>query len=250
MLKKIYRVLKIRKHPHDVSCKICSLFHAQGQTLNTTTKLLACITVLAALSACDGQDARPNAAAMAAASGAYKTCAACHGATGLGNEVLQAPALVNLDQDYLERQIRHYREGVRGRHPDDRWGQQMSDQAALLADDNAISAVVAQIGEFPDAAPAVTIKADLDRGRDLDGSTCGACHGPNAEGIPVLGAPALRGIDDWYLVRQYRNFRDGIRGTHEDDTLGQQMQRMGQVLKTDQDIQAVSAWIASLDIDE
>jgi cytochrome c oxidase subunit 2 len=187
---------------------------------------------------------------MAAASGAYKTCAACHGATGLGNAALQAPALVNLDADYLERQVRHFRDGIRGRHPEDRWGQQMSDQAALLKDDSAIAAVVAQIEGFPNEAPAVTLKADLQRGEGLYGSTCGACHGPGAEGIPVLGAPSLRGIDDWYLARQYRNFRDGIRGTHEDDRLGQQMQRMGMVLKDEQDIQAVSAWIASLDIDE
>ena len=202
------------------------------------------------LSGCGEESAQPDTAAMAAASGAYRTCAACHGATGLGNKLLQAPALVNLDEDYLRLQIDHFRDGIRGRHPKDQWGQQMSDQAALLRDEASVEAVVLQIAAFADVAPAATFEADLEKGKNLYGATCGACHGPDASGIAALNAPSLRGIDDWYLVRQYENFRDGIRGTHADDLFGQQMQRMGQVLKSDDDIRAVSAWLASLGIDD
>ena len=211
---------------------------------------LAAPVIMLFLTACQPDTGEPDTAAMAASTGAYRTCAACYGATGLGNIGLQAPALVNLDADYLKRQIVHFRNGVRGRHPDDLWGQQMSDQAALLPDDAAVDAVVAQIGRFDRGAPATTLKADLQRGQSLYGSTCGACHGPDAGGNRALNAPSLRGIDDWYLARQYRNFRDGIRGMHADDVLGQQMQRMGGVLKSEEDIQAVSAWIASLGIDD
>ena len=213
-------------------------------------KRLAAAGIVLSLAACQPDAGEPDKAAMAASAGAYRTCAGCHGATGLGNIGLQAPALVNLDVDYLKRQIVHFRNGVRGRHPDDRWGQQMSDQAALLPDDAVVDAVVARIASFDKAAPATTLEADLQRGQSLYGSTCGACHGPDAGGIPALNAPSLRGIDDWYLARQYRNFRDGIRGTHEDDVPGQQMQRMGGVLKTEEDIRAVSSWIASLGIDD
>lgn len=212
--------------------------------------ILAAGLALLALTACEQKSAAPDASAMAAASGAYKTCAACHGATGLGNEALQAPSLVNLDEDYLLRQIENFRSGIRGRHPEDRWGQQMSDQAALLNGADDIAAVVAQIGGFDKAAPATTFEADLDRGMDLYGMTCGACHGPRAGGNPALEAPSLRGVEDWYLLRQYRNFRDGVRGTHAEDRLGRQMRRMGGVLKSDEDIRAVSAWIASLGIDD
>ena len=211
---------------------------------------LAAAGVLLSLTACQPDAGEPDKAAMAASAGAYRTCAGCHGATGLGNIGLQAPALVNLDGNYLKRQVVHFRDGVRGRHPDDRWGQQMSDQAALLPDEAAVDAVVARIGSFDKAAPATTLEADLQRGQSLYESTCGACHGPDANGNPALNAPSLRGIDDWYLARQYRNFRDGVRGTHAEDVFGQQMQRMGGALKTEQDIQAVSAWIASLGIDE
>lgn len=224
-------------------------FCAPVHAMKTLKTLLTCFAILASLQACKEQ-AELDTAAVAASSGAYRTCAACHGANGMGNVALQAPALVNLDTDYLERQINHFRNGVRGRHPDDRWGQQMSDQAGLLVDDQAVAAVVAQIDSFPNQAPATKIQADLERGMALYNMTCGSCHGPGAEGNPAFSAPSLRGIDDWYLVRQYQNFRDGVRGTHEDDALGVQMQRMGQVLKNEQDIQAVSAWISSLGIDE
>lgn len=209
--------------------------------------LVFCVLFLAG---CDNEVTQPDAAALVGTSAAYRTCAACHGATGLGNIALRAPALVNLDEDYLRRQLENFRSGVRGRNPKDQWGQQMSDQASLLADDAAVAAVVAQIGSFENVAPATTFEADLDRGRSLYGSTCGACHGPEGLGNPLLKAPALRGLDDWYLVGQYENFRDGIRGTHAEDILGQQMQRMGAVLKSEKDVRAVAAWLASLGIDE
>jgi cytochrome c553 len=40
-----------------------------------------------------------------------------------------------------------------------------------------------------------------------------------------------------------------LRGTHADDLYGQQMQRMGKVLKSDQDIRDVAAYLTSLGID-
>jgi cytochrome c oxidase subunit 2 len=126
---------------------------------------------------------------------------------------------------------------------------QMAAQAGLLPDEAAIEAVVAQIGSFDQYTPATTVKGDAARGRDFYSMTCGACHGPEAVGNEALNSPSLRGIDDWYLLRQYSNFRDGIRGSHAADAFGQQMQRMGQVLKTENDIRDVAAYLASLGID-
>lgn len=222
-------------------------YTAIGAGLSRALLAAAMLTVLAG---CEKQAPQPDAAAMAAASGAYKSCAACHGASGMGNKAVQAPALVNLEQDYLRRQLENFRAGIRGRHPKDQWGQQMSAQASLLNDRTAVEAVVTQIGTFENVAPAATFEADTVRGKGLYDSTCGACHGPDATGNAVLNTPSLRGIDDWYLVRQYKNFGDGIRGTHEDDEYGQQMQRMGQVLKTEEDIRSVAAWLLSLGVDE
>lgn len=214
------------------------------------SRVLVTAALLTVLVGCEQQGPQSDTAVMAAASGAYKTCAACHGASGQGNVILQAPALVNLDENYLHRQINNFRKGVRGRHPKDPLGQQMSDQASLLKDEAAVNAVVMQIGTFDNVAPAATFEANMDRGKGLYDATCGACHGPAGEGNTALNTPSLRGIDDWYLVRQYENFRDGIRGTHEDDEPGGQMQRMGQVVKAEEDIRSIAAWLLSLEVDD
>ncbi|MDP5052666.1 MAG: c-type cytochrome, partial [Congregibacter sp.] len=55
----------------------------------------------------------------------YKACATCHGISGEGNEELQAPALAYQDGAYLLRQLTHFRDGIRGSHPEDRRGARM-----------------------------------------------------------------------------------------------------------------------------
>jgi cytochrome c oxidase subunit 2 len=210
--------------------------------------LLLAFTMLVFVTACE-PTAQPDEAAVAAASGSYKTCAGCHGANGEGNASLQAPALVNLDSWYLKRQMDNFRSGIRGSNANDTWGLQMAAQSAVLTNAAEVDAVVAQIDAFANTAPAVTISGDVARGKDFYSMTCGACHGPDGVGNQALNAPSLRGLDDWYLVRQYGNFRDGLRGTHAEDVYGQQMQRMGKVLKSDQDIRDVAAYLTSLGID-
>jgi cytochrome c oxidase subunit 2 len=56
---------------------------------------------------------------------AYALCSACHGADGLGNESLGAPALVSLDDWYFTEQLKLYAEGLRGTDPADTYGVQM-----------------------------------------------------------------------------------------------------------------------------
>ncbi len=216
--------------------------------MRTIRNLFIALVSLLLLGACE-PSSQPDQAAMDSARGNYKTCAGCHGASAEGNASLQAPALVNLDAWYLKRQIENFRSGIRGSDAKDTWGMQMAAQAAVLPDAAAIDAVVAQIGSFDNLTPATTLKGDATRGKDFYSMTCGACHGPEAVGNETLNAPALRGIDDWYLLRQYGNFRSGVRGSHADDVFGQQMQRMGKVLKTDNDIRDVTAYLSSLSID-
>ena len=207
------------------------------------------VVAFAALAAC-GQGAEPDLEAMAAVEGAYKPCAACHGVNGQGNEALGAPTLVNLDDWYARRQLENFRDGIRGTHPDDGFGQTMAMQTAALGESLDIDAVLAQIAGFPRIVPATTVRGDIDNGRDNYNMICGACHGPNGSGNELLESPSLIGIDDWYLVAQYEKFRDGVRGTHESDRHGAQMQRMGHVLETDDEIENVAAYLASLGIDD
>ena len=77
-------------------------------------------------------------------------CGACHGTNAGGNDALGAPSLLGLDADYLARQYRHFSEGRRGFHADDRYGKQMNRLSRSLKDPSLIddvSAYVAQLSQ-------------------------------------------------------------------------------------------------------
>jgi cytochrome c oxidase subunit 2 len=99
--------------------------------------------------------------------------------------------------------------------------------------------------ELPPAQPPATIKGDADRGKDYYVNICSACHGGNALGNDVLGAPALAGVNDWYLQSSYQSYLDGIRGFHPDDVYGAQMARLAPALANRDDIKDVLAYLAS-----
>jgi cytochrome c oxidase subunit 2 len=86
---------------------------------------------------------------------------------------------------------------------------------------------------------------DADRGKVLYG-ICATCHGPNAQGMQEMNAPALAGREEWYLVRQLQNFKAGVRGGNADDVYGRQMAPMAQVLANDQAIEDVAAFLRTL----
>jgi cytochrome c553 len=95
-------------------------------------------------------------------------------------------------------------------------------------------------------AAGVTAAGNPDRGKALF-AVCTTCHGARAEGMKEMNAPALAGQEEWYLVRQLQNFRDGIRGADSRDVYGQQMAPMAQVLADDQAIEDVAAYLAGLE---
>ncbi len=86
---------------------------------------------------------------------------------------------------------------------------------------------------------------DAEKGKALY-ATCGACHGPNAEGMEALNAPRLAGQESWYIVRQLQNFKNGVRGANPRDTYGMQMAPMAQLLTNDQAMEDVAAYIQTL----
>jgi cytochrome c oxidase subunit 2 len=72
-------------------------------------------------------------------------CGACHGASAEGNLALNSPRLAGSDDWYLGEQVRAFRTGERGAHPDDRTGKQMRAMAMVLPSDQAVADVVAFI---------------------------------------------------------------------------------------------------------
>ena len=172
-------------------------------------------------------------------------CAACHGAAGEGNQALAAPALTQLSAPYLTRQLTHFVGGIRGSHPDDSAGKRMALSVANLRESDITGLAALITTELPPAQPPATIKGDADRGKDYYVNICSACHGGNALGNDALGAPALAGVNDWYLKSSYQSYLEGIRGVHPDDFYGAQMARLAPALSNRDDIADVIAYIAS-----
>ena len=171
-------------------------------------------------------------------------CTTCHGTDGKGNEGVQAPRLAGMEAWYLQRQLQNFRAGIRGKHPMDREGIAMQPMANLT--DESITDIVAWVGTWPYVPAEVTIEGDAAAGRSLYG-VCATCHGNDAKGNAAMGAPALAGQNDWYLVTQLKNFVAGYRGAHEDDIYGQQMAAMVGTLSSDAAINNVVAYINSLE---
>ena len=76
--------------------------------------------------------------------------------------------------------------------------------------------------------------------------TCVACHGADGIGNKALNSPSLVGLQDWYIVRQLKNFKGGIRGTHPEDIYGQTMYPMSMTLADEKAMKDVAAYIISL----
>ncbi len=176
----------------------------------------------------------------------YAICAACHGANAEGTAALNAPANAGQDPWYMTRQLKNFRAGIRGAHPDDTFGAQMRPMAMVLADDQAIADVVAYLSSLDMPNPPQTIDGDVALGKQAY-ETCIPCHGEFGQGAQALDAPRLAKQHDWYIVRQLENFKKGIRGSHQNDIYGAQMRIMSQMLESDDRVRAVAAYIATLE---
>ena len=77
-------------------------------------------------------------------------------------------------------------------------------------------------------------------------AVCAACHGFQGEGNVAMNGPKLTGQSAWYLERQIKAYKRGHRGTHAQDTYGQQMAPMVATLIDEQSINNVVAYIRSL----
>ena len=94
-------------------------------------------------------------------------------------------------------------------------------------------------------APTVFAAGDIQRGSVLY-YNCVNCHGKNGEGKELSSAPAIAGQHSWYLLRQLKNFKGGVRGTHADDVTGQQMKAFALTLSTEAEMESVVAYIGTL----
>ena len=76
----------------------------------------------------------------------YTTCAYCHGSAGQGSWSTNAPRLAGMSDWYMARQLQQFRQGHRGRHPQDFHGAQMARLSGVVADGEATDDLLAYIG--------------------------------------------------------------------------------------------------------
>ena len=119
--------------------------------------------------------------------------------------------------------------------------------AAALPDSQTIRNLSAYINSLPTQKTEQTLDGNQKNGKELYDHNCSVCHGDNGRGVWSVHAPKLAGMNDWYVARQLRHFRDKVRGAHPEDDLGHQMQLMVSVLADDAAINDVASYISSMD---
>jgi cytochrome c553 len=75
---------------------------------------------------------------------------------------------------------------------------------------------------------------------------CAVCHGPDGEGKAALDAPRIGGLPEWYLARQLKYFKTGLRGMNDDDVQGMQMHAIALTLEDDATIEDLAAYLSTL----
>lgn len=176
----------------------------------------------------------------------YDLCAQCHGSNAGGMELSLAPAIAGLDAWYVESQLKMFRSGARGLHPDDVGGMRMSPMSRWLRSDADITAVAAYVASLPPVAPTPVVHGgDAEAGKTFY-QTCLACHGAEAQGNQAMNAPPLRNMSDWYLVGALEKYKAGVRGSDPANTNAVLMRGMSNILPNDQAIKDVVAYLDTL----
>lgn len=181
---------------------------------------------------------------LAPAPDAAVQCTVCHGAQLMGNPNTGAPRLSGLSDWYIKKQINAFKKGWRGQHPDDHSGAEMYPTAVSL-DEASLEGVLAFIKLVDKPKLPTTIEGDAQRGSTIY-LQCSACHGAAGKGNKLLGAPNLTALNDWYLLKQLKHFKSGIRGADSDDPSILSMLSAAQMLEDEQAMKDVIAYITQL----
>jgi cytochrome c oxidase subunit 2 len=100
---------------------------------------------------------------------------------------------------------------------------------------------LARRGETPVDGP-----GEMDAGAVGAIAVCVVCHGADGEGHASLSAPRIGGVAEWYLARQLKYFKDGLRAATIDDVHGTQMRAVALTLEDQAAIEDLAAYLATL----
>lgn len=176
----------------------------------------------------------------------YEMCVTCHGEDGIGDKATDAPAIGGMRVDYLVRQLRGFRDGIRGLDVKTNINTaKMVAMSKTLRDDKALEDISTYISEMKPAPTPATLDGDPKKGEKLF-LACSSCHGQDAMGMEETGAPRLALQHDWYLYLQLQRYREGTRGADANNNFAAQMQGMATSLPDDQAVKDVVAYIGTL----
>jgi cytochrome c oxidase subunit 2 len=177
----------------------------------------------------------------------FDLCTQCHGSAGQGNPMALAPSIAGLSEWYVTAQLKNFKKGVRGMHPDDMGGLRMYPMSLSLRSEDDIEAVAAYVASLPLADPAPTVEGgNAAKGAEY-WKTCASCHGPDGTGNKELNAPRLVGVSDWYLFEALKKYKAGIRGWNTGNQPAVMMRGMAMSLPDEQAIRDVIAYIHELE---
>lgn len=173
-----------------------------------------------------------------------QVCVACHAADG--NSAIPAnPSLAGQHPEYTYKQLRNFKS--QGGKPAERNNGVMAGMVANLSDDDMKNLAAYFASQKPksraarDAALAKQGESIYRGGIQAKGvAACASCHAPNGAGMPAQ-FPRVAGQHAEYTAAQLTAFRTGQRANDP-----AQMMRMIAAKMNDQEIKAVSEYIAGL----
>lgn len=173
-----------------------------------------------------------------------QVCAACHAADG-NSAIPVNPSLAGQHPEYTYKQLRNFKS--QGGKPAERNNGVMAGMVANLSDDDMKNIAAYFAVQKPkslvarDAALAKQGESIYRGGIQAKGvAACASCHAPNGAGMPAQ-FPRVAGQHAEYTISQLTAFRAGQRANDP-----AQMMRMIAAKMSDQEIKAVSEYIAGL----
>nr|VFJ69730.1 MAG: Cytochrome c553 [Candidatus Kentron sp. FM]VFJ73382.1 MAG: Cytochrome c553 [Candidatus Kentron sp. FM]VFK19088.1 MAG: Cytochrome c553 [Candidatus Kentron sp. FM] len=169
-------------------------------------------------------------------------CAGCHGADG-NSMVPTFPKLAGQHAPYLLKQLKDFKSAT------ERSNGIMQGQVATLTDEDMqnLAAYFASqkktIGTAQGSSEVIALGKKIYHGGNAETGVpaCMACHGPLGVGNSLAGFPSLAGQHATYTSAQLKSFRSEARKND-----AKSMMRTTARMLTDQEIEAVSQYIAGL----
>jgi len=129
-------------HPNDVEG---ARMRPMARTLTRPTDVTSVAQYVAGLAEVHPVHTLPAGDPQAGASRYNTVCIVCHGPDGRGMEPLKSPSLVAQADWYMLSQLKKFKSGMRGAHPEDISGSQMRAMAMTLEDEKVMMDVIAYI---------------------------------------------------------------------------------------------------------